>query len=199
MPPVVVYTQDPIPHGYGAGITTGLAPVQYWKSSAQRFLQEYVFIPSAHAQDITTGLVGHWKFDEGSGTTATDSSGNNNTGTLVNGPVWTTGKMGGALSFDGSDDYVDVGTVPNYSPAMSYGTFSAWIKTDSTTQSYLIGQRNVDSSDTAYFFGINRDPTTGAADIGEVQLYVRSNSNRDLGGGVASDTGITDGEWHLYQ
>ena len=47
--------------------------------------------------DITTGLVGWWKFDEGSGTAAGDSSGNNNTGTLTNGPTWTTGKIGGAL------------------------------------------------------------------------------------------------------
>jgi hypothetical protein len=58
------------------------------------------YIPIAHA-NITTGLVGHWKFDEGSGITAGDSSGNNNTGTLTNGPTWTTGKLGGALSFDG--------------------------------------------------------------------------------------------------
>jgi len=35
-----------------------------------------------------TGLVGHWKLDEGSGTTASDSSGNNNHGTLVNSPTW---------------------------------------------------------------------------------------------------------------
>jgi len=72
-------------------------------SSAQKFFREYVAIPSANAQtaDITTGLVGHWKFDEVSGTTATDSSGNNNAGTLTNGPTWTAGKIGGALSFDG--------------------------------------------------------------------------------------------------
>ena len=43
--------------------------------------------------DITpTGLVAYWKFDEGSGTTAADSSGNGNTGTLINGPLWTAGQ-----------------------------------------------------------------------------------------------------------
>ena len=52
------------------------------------------------------GLVGYWSFDEGSGTTAYDYSGNNNHGTLINGPTWTQGKVGGALSFDGVDDYV---------------------------------------------------------------------------------------------
>lgn len=50
------------------------------------------------AQDITTGLVGHWKFDEGSGTKAADSSGSNNTGTLTNGPTWTAGKIWSKIS-----------------------------------------------------------------------------------------------------
>jgi prepilin-type N-terminal cleavage/methylation domain-containing protein len=54
-------------------------------------------------------------FDEGQGTIAYDSSGNNNNGTLCNGsscnvqgPTWTTGKVGSALSFDGVDDYVEI-------------------------------------------------------------------------------------------
>src|SRR5688572_6099189 len=36
----------------------------------------------------TSGLIAHYTFDEGSGTTATDSAGSN-TGTLTNGPTWT--------------------------------------------------------------------------------------------------------------
>lgn len=52
-------------------------------------------------------LVGHWKFDEGSGTIAADSSGNGNTGTL-NGPTWVDGKYGKALSFNGVNNYVRV-------------------------------------------------------------------------------------------
>jgi hypothetical protein len=60
------------------------------------------------AQDeIHEGLIGYWKFDENQGDTANDSSGFGNTGTLTNTPVWTQGKLGSALSFDGS--YVDCG------------------------------------------------------------------------------------------
>ncbi|OGM90939.1 hypothetical protein A2755_01925 [Candidatus Wolfebacteria bacterium RIFCSPHIGHO2_01_FULL_48_22] len=58
------------------------------------------------------GLVGYWTFDEGTGTTAADSSGNGNTGTLTNGPTWQSDsncKVRGCLSFDGSNDYVMVG------------------------------------------------------------------------------------------
>src|SRR5207244_60913 len=40
--------------------------------------------------------VAHWRFDEADGTVAADYSGNGNSGTLLNGPVWTRGKMGHA-------------------------------------------------------------------------------------------------------
>jgi len=52
-------------------------------------------------------LVGHWKFDEGTGTIADDSSGNGAAGYLINGPTWTTQ---GEISFDGSDDAVEIST-----------------------------------------------------------------------------------------
>ena len=85
--------------------------------------------------DITSSLVGYWNFDEGSCITATDSSGNNNTGTLVNGPTWVPGKIGiGSLSFDGVDDRVTVAHNASLTPAAI--TISAWIKpaTDGVTK-----------------------------------------------------------------
>ncbi|MHC4866984.1 MAG: LamG-like jellyroll fold domain-containing protein [Planctomycetota bacterium] len=51
--------------------------------------------------------VGHWEFDEGSGTTAMDSSLSGTHGEL-HGPTWTDGQIRGALGFDGVDDYVEV-------------------------------------------------------------------------------------------
>ena len=48
------------------------------------------FIPARAT--TPTGLVGDWKFSEGSGTTAADSIGGN-TATLVGGATWTTGKV----------------------------------------------------------------------------------------------------------
>jgi hypothetical protein len=55
------------------------------------------------------GLVGYWPFDEGSITIAKDYSGNGNNGTLVNVPTWTTGKVGGALSFN--NNYVRIRSI----------------------------------------------------------------------------------------
>src|SRR4030042_5162417 len=84
---------------------------------------------SANA-DINTGLVGYLNFDATSGTTALDSSGSNNTGTLINGPTWTTGKIDNALSFDGVDDYVNVDDIPF---RLVNGTIAAWFKFNSAS------------------------------------------------------------------
>lgn len=80
-----------------------------------------------------TGLVGAWTFDEGTGTRANDSSGLGNTGTLVGSPVWTTGKLGKALSFTGSN-YVDTGTkFPTLTTAI---TVSAWVNPGASQGAY---------------------------------------------------------------
>ncbi len=61
----------------------------------------------AQADMPTEGLVSYWTFDEGEGDTAYDSAGGND-GTLINSPNWITGKIGGALEFDGGDEYVSL-------------------------------------------------------------------------------------------
>ncbi len=71
--------------------------------------------------------LGHWKFDDGSGTTAKDSSGKGNNGRLMNGPQWVTGQIGKALKFDGVDDYVDVPHSPSLNPTTGKATIAAWI------------------------------------------------------------------------
>jgi hypothetical protein len=87
---------------------------------------------------LNDGLVGYWKLDAGSGTTATDSSGYGNNGTLTNGPTWSSTVPSAitftnpySLSFDGVNDYVSVGAV--ISPTL---TVSAWVKVGTINSSY---------------------------------------------------------------
>jgi formylglycine-generating enzyme required for sulfatase activity len=79
-----------------------------------------------------TGLVSHWKFDEGTGTTAYDSIGTNH-GTLTNGPTWKTSAdciSGGCLQFDGVDDYVSLGSLGSATTVnkRTDWTLSIWMK-----------------------------------------------------------------------
>ena len=73
--------------------------------------------------DITTGLVGWWKFDEGAGNVASDSSGNGNNGILVNSPSWVNGYFGNALSFNGSNQNITTSKLINIPKC----AISAWI------------------------------------------------------------------------
>lgn len=72
--------------------------------------------------------VSYWSFNESSGFTANDPI-NSNDGNL-NGyggtPGWTTGKVEGALNFDGSNDYVNVASSDSYKPASNI-TITAWV------------------------------------------------------------------------
>ena len=76
------------------------------------YLVSFVFVLSVAftnvAKAIDPDLVGWWRFDEGSGTTATDFSGKGNDGILQGDTAWVTGQLGKALQFDGVDDFVEV-------------------------------------------------------------------------------------------
>jgi hypothetical protein len=83
---------------------------------------------------LLTGLLAHWKLDEGTGISAADSTGNGNTGTLANGPLWVTApplRVANpfALSLDGVDDHVEfmVKTLP---AIQAPKTFALWVKYD---------------------------------------------------------------------
>ena len=90
--------------------------------------------------DISTGLVGYWAFNDGSGSsTAADSSGNGNDGTLTGfsdgtfTTMWTAnGKLNGAILFNqGSDtaDYVSINDADdlNFGSTVEF-TVAAWVK-----------------------------------------------------------------------
>ena len=93
---------------------TGLAAGTYYYKVTAEDAAGNISTPSNQASATISstpppaGLVLALSFDEGSGTTVTDLSGNGNNGTL-NGPAWSTsGKFGNALSFDGVNDWVTV-------------------------------------------------------------------------------------------
>jgi len=88
-----------------------------------------------------TGMIGYWNFNEASGTTAADSSGNNLTGVLEGAVAFTpgAGKQGtGAITFSGG--YVDV-SFPNNELGQGTGvfmpqgniTYVMWVKTQAST------------------------------------------------------------------
>ena len=97
---------------------------------------EYMVGESSHANYLTdANTIGLWHLDESTGTGAylLDSSGSNNNGTPT-GTTYVNGKVGGARSFNGSSNYISIGSNTNLSPT-SQVTVAAWIKSDSAISS----------------------------------------------------------------
>ena len=76
------------------------------------------------------GITAGYAFDEVSGTSAADASGHGIVGTLTNGPTFTAGKYGNAVTLDGTNDFVNLGnpTALQFTGSM---TISAWINSSS--------------------------------------------------------------------
>lgn len=89
---------------------------------ATRFLPSVVNVEAA-----TPGLIAAYDFDQGAGTVLTDVSGNGHHG-VISGALWTgTAKYGGALAFDGIDDWVSIGDAPSLD-LTSTMTLEAWVR-----------------------------------------------------------------------
>jgi PKD repeat protein len=96
-------------------------------------------------------LAAEWHLDDGNGTTAVDTSGNGNDGTLVNNPAWVKGKIGKALLFDGTNDYVHCGQGSSLKITGAI-TVEAWVNWTGAGNPYFVtksggpGQRSYDLS-----------------------------------------------------
>lgn len=92
-----------------------------------------VTLNTSQTTSLTNGLVGYWTFDgaDMTATQALDKSGNSNAGTLT-GTTKAIGKLGQALSFNGSSDVISMGASYN-----GVKTVAFWTKPASTTQSIL--------------------------------------------------------------
>jgi prepilin-type N-terminal cleavage/methylation domain-containing protein len=85
-------------------------------------------------------LVGHWSFDECSGTTVSDRSSSGNNGTLLNTPGWSTNTFSGkgcALNLNGATQFMSVANSSSLSNYSNGVTISVWI--NSTTVSGIQG------------------------------------------------------------
>ena len=87
-----------------------------------------------------SSLLGYWSFDDVSGTTVTDSSGNGNDGTINNGVKQWNGYFGKGGEFDGDLSEVTTGS-SQLVPAIASGTpysHSLWIYPKATQTGHLI-------------------------------------------------------------
>ena len=144
---------------------------------------------------VTSGLVGLWSFNgpdvswtSATAGTATDRSGQGNTGTLTNmsqASSPTQGKVGQALSFDGTNDYVDMGDVID--PGTGDLSVFAWIKTTGTSGQIVNKRDGAVSTNAGYQIFLNTNNISFAFGDGSA-TRVRVDSTAPV---------VNDGAWHM--
>lgn len=125
---------------------------------------------------LPEGVVGYFSFDENAGIRVYDSSQYTNDANATASPTWTTGKLGSALTFNGTTQYISLGNPSQY--ALTTGTVEAWVKSSVTT-----GQQAIVSKASNFKLLL---------DANRLAMYDYNTSTTC----TEPTTGIADGQWH---
>ena len=92
-----------------------------------------VYLTSVAGAGLNDGLLIYLPFDERSGQTAADKSGNGNDTKLIDGAKWKPngGKIGGAVALDGAGAVVEDPNGADYINGLDAFSISVWVKSDS--------------------------------------------------------------------
>jgi hypothetical protein len=136
------------------------------------------------AAPVAPVLVNHWKFDETSGTTAANSVSGQN-GALVNGPVWTSGRLGNAVDLDGVNDYVSLPT--GILDGINSFTIATWVYLD--TVSNWSRLMDFGTGTLAYMF---LSPKNGTTNVVRFSITPGGSANQQLIDGTSA---LPTGQW----
>ncbi|WP_307205825.1 LamG domain-containing protein [Paenibacillus harenae] len=130
-------------------------------------------------------LIGWYKYDQTSGTTAADSSGYGRSGTVINGATWTTGNSGNAVDLDGTNDYVarPAGVVSSADTA----TIAAWVYLDTVSNWMRIFDFGSGTSTNMYI-----TPKNGAN--GKIRFSIKNNGSSEQI--IDGTSALATGGWH---
>jgi hypothetical protein len=153
----------------------------------------YLYTRNQPQLPVSSGLVGHWRLDEATGTTSYDTSVSGINGTWQNSPTFSAtypqniyGYMDlhfpdpGNLSFNGTNQYVNMGNPSVLPTGTGARTICGWAKANSTT-------------------GLGVIASFGAATTSEA-MYIGMNGTSLVGGGFNNDltaSNIWDNNWHF--
>ena len=115
-----------------------------------------------------SNLKAYWKFDEDTGTTANDSSGTGNTGTVSNGS-WLPGKINCCLGFNGTSSSVADTSASGLPAANGAQTVSFWMYVSATPSAQSTALA-VSGSSSGVYIGYNSSTTFGVWTYGGTLL-----------------------------
>jgi hypothetical protein len=141
------------------------------------------------------GLVAWWRFDDGSGTTAADSSGNGLDGTLEGGTQWVGGKIGGAIQFNGSNARVVAPYIPLDNRSF---TITMWVNPVLYTGEQVVFSTGLTGSDNTDMHLRIGGPGSGNVPPGGVRMGFYNNDLDTPGGLILENNWYHITFWYDY-
>ncbi|MDB4958297.1 MAG: abfA [Myxococcales bacterium] len=147
---------------------------------------------SADGPSTTASAYAYWKFDELTGTIATDQIGNQHPMTMVNGPVWGPGQVGGAVTADGVNDFGRVPSLDFTATTSKAVTVAFWVnRVYSAGPRHTLLELSGDFNTVMTGFGIFPDDTTTCF-AGQIMVGLQG----DVGYNMSCFAQPTSGAWH---
>lgn len=144
-----------------------------------------ILVGSTCAVDIKDA-VAIWLFDEEDEELVLDSTGNGNNGQIINGTEWVAdGKFGGALLFDGMDDYVEIPASEFLEMGESDLTLTFWFNTENSAAQRPFTKGAVDTPREGYSSFITGGVLCAQLSDGVARQHIPGTIN------------VTDGIWHF--
>jgi len=107
-------------------------------------------------------LIAWWTLDEGTGTTAPDSSGHGNDASFQGAPTWVAdGRLGGAVKFNGTSDYLAAPDSASLDIKGDRLTLAAWVNANSWATSHMIRKIPDTGTGSIYFIRVQSNVLRG--------------------------------------
>jgi hypothetical protein len=163
----------------------------------------FLFVFSTIFQSIVIGadpnLIGWWKLDDGSGTVAIDSSVNRINGTINGNPSWGANSpfdQSNYLLFDGTNDWVDINSIPQGAFLLPNYTISLYFRLDGGTDERNMFSATNNAGGHGIMLSLNRTNPGRLRYINRAPFGTGGTGDQEQILTSASGTLYNDGQWH---
>lgn len=168
--------------GLVTGVAAGSATIR--ATSGSMIGSAQATVPSA------SNLAGWWTFNQGSGNSVPDASGNGNSAALMNGISWVTGQNGYAIAANGANQYVQI-PATNLSSTHAI-TWTAWVNRTWTSGATTLIENSANFNGSTTGFGFFPDDSADCRTSGTMMTGVHGNVGYTLSCYRQPSSGV----WH---